>query len=324
MEAEAIVWPKSWPQSASVQWLDLNQNTHSRVALVQLLGQPKFLKVYGLPGREDKFSSPAEVERLIVGIELYRSSLRSLGVVTPANYLYGWEQQPSTGSYLLYVLDGFAGRSLQQVLAAENWASLSEWLPRIATMLSGLFRSATDGLVRVGIDPKPSNFVVSEAGQLSYVDLVWPLNDSQLAAVHSDIRSLWQFRYFSKAGILLCWLLNFSRFQLASRRLLIEQIDQFLLAQRDEATRQTFAALPGIAPLATVRELILSNQFPLWNADLLRALAVQLVAEGKITSPEFISQIFDLTRTNPHKPFPMEQVKACFNLLREHIFSEVS
>lgn len=305
-------WPTWWQKPDQIEWVgDASASAHSHAGIVSWGARQAFLKFYGLGG-EDHFPTAESVEDLLSGVLQYRRGLQTAGVRVPGNL--GYAIVPGNQGFLLYMLEEVVGISLHRFITSEQDAFLSRRLPQVLEMLARLFSSAEGDFLRVGLDPKPSNFAVDADGGLFYVDMVWPLHRGTLDQIHPDIRPGWRFRYFEKAGVLLNLVLQFSRSNPAWRTAVIGAIATFLASQRSEVTR-AFFALPGIAPLQETAVALRGGHLPAWNVDLLRAIGIQLVAEGRATDSDFLPTVMALTRTNPHESLPHDRLRACRDLL---------
>lgn len=311
----SIKWPCWWREPDQIDWLVSNEVYHSKSGRIRFGNQWFYLKIYGLSTSEDRFNSVEEVERLIADIAEYRCNLRLAGIRTPDNIGYSVEKNKS---YYLFILETYVGLSLRLLMDQSDGFNLLYWLKQITNLLSCLFRTMSDNSLQVGLDPKPSNFVVDENKQLSYVDLVWPLNVRVLAEIHADISPIWHFRYFSKVGVLLNWLIQFSRVNPLNRMLVISQIADFLDLQKENQVKQVFFSLPGIVPLDIEVDILLAK-IPFWNVDLLRAVGIQIIAEHRSVDMDFLKEVFNLSRTNPHQPLPSDKIKKCRDLLCDTI-----
>lgn len=305
-------WPAWWQKPDQIEWVgDAQASAHSHAGIVSWGARQAFLKFYG-SGGEDHFVTALEVEELLAGVVQYRCGLQAAGVRVPANL--GYAIVPGEDCFLLYMLEEVAGVSLHRYLASESEAFLARGLPPVLGMLDRLFDGAEEDLLHVGLDPKPSNFAVDTTGELLYVDVVWPLHRGALDQIHPDIKPVWRFRYFERAGVLLNVVLQFCRSNPAWRGAVISAIAAFLATQPQELTR-AFLALPGIAPLSETAVALREGRLPNWNVDLLRAIGIQFVAEGRATDPDFLPTVMALTRTNPHEPLPHDRLHACRDLL---------
>jgi len=308
-------WPEDWPEKPeTIDWLKAHSSYHSKAGRVVLDGTTLFLKIYGTSDSEDSFVDKSQAEALIVEIEEYRRNLKRLGFRVPENVRYKVESKDA--GWLLFMLDTDEGISLEAALQENEWKDLHSWIVKIQNMMAQLFRAATNGLLTVGIDPKPSNFVVSRNGALSYVDLVWPLNQDVLSTIHGQIQPVWEFRYFSKVGIMLNWFIQFSRIQPRHYRVLANQITDFLSLHHHEKTLKAIVTLPGFCSLESGIDAVKSERFPIWNVDILRVLGIQIAAE-KGRPPEFLREVFKLSRANPHHELPIDRLKKCRQLLTD-------
>jgi len=312
MNPDTGLWPSVWKDPDEIHWLHCGENYHSRVARVHIGDEQSFLKVYGLPGREDQFTQFGTVDQLLRDVVAYRAELQQSGVRVPQGKDYHIEADRS-GNYLLYILETYEGEtSLGEVLDVSGWEGTEGWIDSIMQTLAPLlFSPGSNGHLNVGIDPKPTNFVVAN-GILSYVDLVWPLNATALESIHPEIRPTWDFRYFSRAGIMLNVLIQFARQNTALREVVINRICN---AIADPELKNAFLALPGVSPIESGVGALRSGEIAPWNVDALRALGIQLAACSCSADGSFLSSIFDLSRTNPHEPLPMENIRTCREIL---------
>jgi hypothetical protein len=306
--AMSIPWPRQWACPDLVEWNGVG-NAHSRTAVVILGGVTLFLKVYGLPEKEDTLRTRAQAEQLVADIKAYRLALQMYGMRTPQSSGYSVEEYQ--GRFYAYVLDSYEGWPL-----CEDTATAPILMDQVLGLMSGLFRERPNVRIPAGIDPKPSNFVVDGRGVITYVDLVWPLLDHILEEIHPEMRAPWDFRYFLKTGVCLNWLIQFARHQPTARTALLQQIAGFLGNQSDLLPQ--FNSLPGVAPLGQGLAMLRGDEIPPWNVDALRAIGVQL-AESRHLDQRFLSEVFALTRTNPHEPLPGDRIRSCRELLLRHI-----
>lgn len=314
-ESISAPWPRGWQNPEQIQWLRCGENFHSRVAWVVVGGEQLFLKVYGLPGREDRFTKRENAEALLNGVVAYRAALQEAGVRVPQGKDYRIEQDES-GNFLLYVLESYEGQhSLGDLLAHCLWAGAETWVDSVIWIVAPLLaHPGNNGRLAVGIDPKPANFVVDGTNRnLTYVDLVWPLNANALDGIDPEIRPTWDFRYFSKYGVLLNVLIQFARQNTGIREAVVGRICEAL---HGSGLQEPFKALPGVCPIEHGLEALRNGNIPMWDVDTLRALGIQLAAARRADGP-FLDNIFHLSRTNPHEPLPAERIRACRRLLLE-------
>ena len=141
--------------------------------------------------------------------------------------------------------------------------------------------------------------------------MVWPLNTLALDSIHPDIRPSWNFRYFSKAGVLLNLVIQFARQRANIRETVIKGISTAL---KDSPVLPVFQKLPGIAPIEEGLSALRDGAVPKWNVDVLRALGLQMASQRGHTNG-FIGRVFELSRTNPHNMLPQKEIEECKLLL---------
>ncbi len=304
-----IKWPDIWNVPDSVEWISNGSNFHSKAARVKWNGIAKFLKVYGLAGKEDSFTSIQDIESLIANIAEYRLQLINANVNVPNSCSYTITSNGN--SNLLYLLESDCGDCLLTLLKRMNWSGYDSWLERISHIIASIMSSSVSNSLSTGIDPKISNFVVNN-NKLSYVDMVWPLNKSSLNYIHTDMSKVWEFRYFSKIGLLINWIIQFSRLNLSNYRLTKKYIlTQAKLFLNDK----DFEVLSEYCDLEKGEIGQKLERIPLWNVDILRLLGVALSVDSNDYS--FMDEIFSLSRTNPHEPLPTQMILKCRDLLNK-------
>lgn len=284
---------------------DVSGGSHTENFIIEIEGKEHLAKVVGLSGKEDQFATLSQAAEMSLQVEKYHDALEQYGINVPYNQ--GYLITRLEGRPCIIEVVPYMGNALSRRLMTNlDWQAWSPWIDQILGDIGKLIdESRPLALLPVGIDPKPSNYVVTEQDDLCYVDLIWPLRRESLdQMVHRTIQPVWKFRYFHPVGILLNLVVQTTRIHLPYRRQIIETVLGF--SRRYPKLHDYLAKIPGFySDISTLRPEII-GLIKNYRIDILRDLGLELIF--RLDRPEEIDSIFEQTRTNPRLTFPEDRV----------------